>query len=75
MIDLSKYWMKPVLIRMEGGEANYNWHNSDTYKNLESKAQSLSPNSKIWDKRTKAYKYMKWHEPRLRNKWDESNVS
>lgn len=71
--NLATYWAKPTMIWLEGGEENYNWHRSNTYKQLETTAQTLSPGKKIWDKRTKASKYMKWHEPRARKAWERNN--
>jgi hypothetical protein len=71
-VDLATYYTKPMMIRMAGGEANYNWHQSNAYKIILLKAQSLSPGKNIWDKRTKAYKYMKWHEPRARKEWEKN---
>lgn len=74
MIDIASKWIRPVMVRMYGGEDNYRWFESKEYKALEVKAQLLSPGKRIWDKRTKAYKYMKWHEPRARAKWSLTEV-
>ncbi len=49
------------------------WLDSKEYKQLWKKAESMLPPSGKYDRRTKAYKYMKWHEPRARKKWDKQH--
>lgn len=65
-------WAKHFLISAVG-EDTYQWWESKEYKELVRVAQALSPGKRYTDKRTKAYKYMKWHEPRARKSWERNN--
>jgi hypothetical protein len=51
------------------GVVESKWLDSKEFKTLMDHAESLSPGKSPYDRRTRAYKYRKWHEPRVRAKW------
>lgn len=67
--NIASVWAKPVLIRMAGSEEEYYWMESKEWADLMNRVKAQSPGKNWTDKRTNAWKYYKWHEPREKKKW------
>ena len=68
MSNLAQYWQGPVMDTLLGAEEAA-WQRSIEYGQLENYVRLNFPNRRVHDRRTKAYKWWKWHEPRARSKW------
>lgn len=70
--NLAKYYEKKFMVWATGDPLINEWYDSKEYKELWAKAEKMLPPSGKYDRRTNAYKFMKYWEPRKRKEWERN---